>query len=975
MPSSPSPLLWALAVLAGVPGAVTAQQADALFGRNVVTVVFDVEGRPETSPAIASLAEIRPGQPLRRRDVSATMRHLDGLGRYDDVRVDASAVAEGVAVVVHLVPRHPVTNLEVRGDAGATLRALEAEIRQRYGGVPTDARASAVENTAARFLADEGYLDADVRADLERVHNPDAATLVLHVNAGTRAVVASAEVRGTSPLSSGDVLGRTGARPGQPFRRLAVESGLSAIEDELRGMGYYEAQATVSVERSPAGVDVAIAVNAGRQVELRIEPAGVVPGRVEDLVPIKSLGSADLDLLEDSRARIEAVLKADGYWRASAPFTRIVDAATDRLVITFAVTRGPRFYVERIEMPASLNLPTATLSKLIAIRPGDVFDGARFTRGLAAIADEYRRNGYYRMVAEPSYESIGETPDGARASVVLHPNIVEGPRAAISTVTFTVESGSPVDEATLRAVMRSRPGAPYIQADMIADRSTLERLYRDRGFRSASVEVRPTIAADERQVALDITVSPGQQIRIGQISIVGNERVSEQAIRDELGLEVGDPAGTTAIIESQQRIIGMAGFRTVTISSVDQFTDPATHLMVSVAEAAATTVAFGGGLEGGRFQRLVADGRVDDLLEFAPRGSFEISRRNLGGRNRTVSLFSRVSLKRDRRLPSEGTDPGGFGFTEYRASLTFRERHAFRTDTDLLVGLTSEQAVRTGFNFIRQGVNAELFRPLGRQLSMSLRYLLDFTKLLDQQFEGSEPDIDRAFPQVRLSTVAVGLSWDRRDRPAAPTRGFHSAMDLEGAFRGIGSEVGYAKAFVQTSGYRRLDSAGRTVLAGRVEVGLASGFARTAVITDEDGNPIGTEVIDDLPASRRFFAGGGTTVRGFQTDRLAVPELFRNGFPLGGNGLVVLNAEVRRVITQFFNRNFGAAAFIDSGNVFARANDMDLGRLRTGAGFGIRYDSPLGPLRLDFGFKLKPETVSGTRERGWEYHLSILEAF
>ena len=92
-------------------------------------------------------------------------------------------------------------------------------------------------------------------------------------------------------------------------------------------------------------------------------------------------------------------------------------------------------------------------------------------------------------------------------------------------------------------------------------------------------------------------------------------------------------------------------------------------------------------------------------------------------------------------------------------------------------------------------------------------------------------------------------------------------------------------------------------------------------------------------------------------------------------GIVVANVEIRRFVTRLLGRDFGLVGFLDACNVFRRAGDIDLGRLRTATGVGVRYDSPLGPLRLDFGFKIRPHTMPDGRERGWEYHLSIGEAF
>jgi outer membrane translocation and assembly module TamA len=173
------------------------------------------------------------------------------------------------------------------------------------------------------------------------------------------------------------------------------------------------------------------------------------------------------------------------------------------------------------------------------------------------------------------------------------------------------------------------------------------------------------------------------------------------------------------------------------------------------------------------------------------------------------------------------------------------------------------------------------------------------------------------------------------------------------------------------------------VLALRGQLGLARGFRRTVARLDENGDPVldpdGEPVVDvvqDLPVSQRFFAGGGTSVRGFQLDRLGVPELLNpDGLSLGGNALVVANAELRRLVTTLFGRSLAVVGFLDAGNVFPRVTDLDLSRIRGTAGFGFRYDLPFGAIRLDFGFKLNRLVINNRRESGWEYHLSIGEAF
>jgi outer membrane translocation and assembly module TamA len=166
-----------------------------------------------------------------------------------------------------------------------------------------------------------------------------------------------------------------------------------------------------------------------------------------------------------------------------------------------------------------------------------------------------------------------------------------------------------------------------------------------------------------------------------------------------------------------------------------------------------------------------------------------------------------------------------------------------------------------------------------------------------------------------------------------------------------------------------------------VRLGLATGFPRDLVRTDEQGQPVlgpdGEPIVDrgvrEVPASERFFAGGHTTVRGFTFDLLGQPETIdQSGFPKGGNGLLVLNAELRFPLW----RSLGGAAFLDAGNVFARATDLDLGALRGGTGAGLRYRTPIGPLRFDVGVNLSPrELLPGRREDRVAYHVSIGHAF
>jgi outer membrane protein insertion porin family len=359
-----------------------------------------------------------------------------------------------------------------------------------------------------------------------------------------------------------------------------------------------------------------------------------------------------------------------------------------------------------------------------------------------------------------------------------------------------------------------------------------------------------------------------------------------------------------------------------------------------------------------------------ERYEFAPRGFFEVGRRNLGGRNRTLNLYSRLSLRPN--PDQESTNP--FGFSEYRVVGTYRQPAIFRNYGDLTSTAAIEQGVRTGFNFSRKGVNAEVTHRVTPGIRGSVRYSLGTTHVFDNQLIADDPGsaltVDRVFPQVRLSAFSGALSRDTRDDPLEPQKGSLMVGDATFAIRALGSEVGFGKTFLQGFVYRNIGRPGLIAAAG-ARLGLARALLRFVDTTDANGNTISVPV-RDLPASERFFAGGDTTIRGFALDSVGVPETITiNGFPKGGDATIILNAELR---AHLFG-DFGAVVFMDGGNVFARAADLDLSRLRGSVGFGGRYKSPIGPIRVDVGFKLDRRILGTQLEPRYAIHLSIGQAF
>jgi outer membrane protein insertion porin family len=347
-------------------------------------------------------------------------------------------------------------------------------------------------------------------------------------------------------------------------------------------------------------------------------------------------------------------------------------------------------------------------------------------------------------------------------------------------------------------------------------------------------------------------------------------------------------------------------------------------------------------------------GFAQQKVDLAPRAFVDLGRRNLFGKNRSINFFASVSLHPQGLALSSTV---GSGFTEYRALATFREPRLFNTEVAGVLNATIEQQIRSSFSFWRRSATAQASRRLTRKIGMSGSYQLQHTRLLDDLVtDVNQPLIDRFFADERLSSFLVQGSYDTRDEPVDATRGEYLSANVQLAAKAIGSTAGFVKSFFTAQGFRPVAHGRGTVFAAQARIGVATGFPRD-VVTTVDGESIVLVGDKNLPKPERFFAGGDTTVRGFALDSLGTPETIKDGFSIGGNAEAIFNVELRSPV----RKGLQGVGFVDTGNVFAHAADIDLLALRTAVGFGVRYKSPVGPIRFDMGFKVKPEPGEKSR--------------
>jgi len=250
-----------------------------------------------------------------------------------------------------------------------------------------------------------------------------------------------------------------------------------------------------------------------------------------------------------------------------------------------------------------------------------------------------------------------------------------------------------------------------------------------------------------------------------------------------------------------------------------------------------------------------------------------------------------------------------------------------------------------------------------------IRYRFDQTRVFQLQVDIDE--IDRRFRNTRISALSLASVTDRRDDPLNPRNGQFRILDVEWSATALGTEAPYLKGLAQQFFYFPMP---RDMVAA---VGLRLGVGQTY---REDRDAL-------LPIAERYFAGGATTLRGFALDEASPKRKIPlpngdvvDGEPIGGNVLTLLNLELRFPILG----NLRGVVFSDNGNVYRRLQVIELLNWRYNMGFGFRYDTPFGPLRVDYGFKLDrrmvrsiecPDVPTPCKESLGRFHVSLGHAF
>lgn len=935
-------VLCALCFLCGLGGRASGAVSD-FIGKPVAAVRITIEDRDTADPAVTQIVETATGGPLSMAQVRESITHLFSLGRFEDVRVDASLENGGVVLHYDLRPIHPVAAIRFDGGRvpGVDQNALRRVVTDRFGITPPLARAAEMARAVEGALADRGYLHAAAVPRSEISHEPERATLVFALQPNARTTIGSVDVTGP-PSVSGDRLRRElKLEQGAPYQRDQMMARIERALASRRKRGYYEARIvpTVTLADDDRVANIALRVDPGPHVKVVFAGDPLPRAQQEAFVPIEREGSADEDLLEDSSRQIEEYFRAAGYRDAAAPHSR--EAANGELLITFTIRKGPLYKVSEYDVAGNASVTLDELASKVRVAVGQPFAESRLDADVSAIETLYRQRGFARVRAQTSTRfTPGSEGEGVTA-VAISITILEGTRTTVDRIDYA--GNRALAETDLQGVTGLRAGAPYVPGEAVRDRDAIQALYQDRGYLNATVEVAADPGAEPSAVVVTFRVNEGQRVLVDHVLIVGNVRTRTETIERELQIKPQQPFSLSAINESQRRLAALGLFRRARITEVGHGSETTRDLLVTIEEAPPTTIGYGAGIEA---RRAVVgtneNGNARESFDVAPRALFEVTRRNMFGRNRSISVFTSVSRSVQ------------YSLTEYRGVITFREPRLFDTPAAGFITGTFEQQHRSSFDFARRAVSANVQRRFDSPYSVIGTYQVERTRVFNQQASGDANLIERAFPKFLLSSFAGTIIRDTRDDQVDAKEGTFFSGTGQWASEALGSEFAFIKTSLTGQLFRRLPGTNQVVFAGNARLGLARGF--TAF-----GDPSGIERVGPLPASERFFAGGDTTQRGVALDQLGVPgqTIDSEGFATGGNAALLFNAELRVPVTVAAS----VVGFVDTGNVFARASDVRLADLRNAVGGGIRYKSPIGPLRFDVGINVNK--LPGEKRTAW----------
>jgi translocation and assembly module TamB len=969
---------------------VTAVNARAADARPITQINLRADARFDTN-AIANEVTLKPGQPVTVRELQSSIKNLFATGNFRDVRVDATPDANGVVLTFALYLHYRIDQIELEGLPHSERARAQRELTIRNGEVlsldDVDDSASAVQDALRR----NGWLEATVDPETNFDRPRSVADVTLHVTAGPLARVANVIVEGnTAPFTTPQLIGRMKRKPGATYSLGEAREDANRIRSFLIRRNYRRADVDLTsnvYDPATHGVTLRYRVDVGPVVQVRVD--GVDRSAVRKWLPFGRNQEYSEDAVDQAADNIVRGLQERGHYNAAVDTES--ELSNGVWTTTFHVSAGPRYRLADVQFTGNIKVPEKRLHGVVATTPRGVIQrlvSTLFRRPTgvtrAQIGDDanaltsfYRMEGFSEAtVADP----VVKLNDAAGTMSVEFP-ITEGPQTMVASVRLEGADREHHPKAPEPKLEQGQPLNPQLLHDDVV---ALQTYYANAGYTEVQVTPRVDVSADKTQATVAYVVAEGPHVDVDEVIVRGNTYTDRDVILRRSNLDPGDPFSYTRMLEAQRELYRLGIFQRVEIQPEQAGTSVSDRdVVIQVEEGKNLTLSGSVGL---RLQRGTQDSTTTDDAAEVPDDAGGAGAVSSGG----SAIHERVSVAvAHRNLFGTGRYLGlelVAGREEKEGFLTYREPFISRWDVPLQFQVfKSDDSTRPGTTIEQRGLSVEASKVALQRTRWSMRYEYKISQcrkgpLCGLLAEDADPveSLDPELRNIQISSLTPTFFWDTRDDIIDPHRGFFTSASVEYAFPVFSANAHFLKEYVQGAWYLPVTRTTVLALAGRA--GLIQNYG-----INEDGDVL------PVPLSERFTAGGENTHRAFALDRLGnlctdpdepadcQPTLFQaidkdTGLPvgpvlpLGGNSLFLLNAEYRFPIFGAV----GGAVFADVGNVFATSR-IKFDELRYGAGLGIRYLSPVGPLRIDVAM---PFRRYETYEKDtFQYFISLGYAF
>jgi len=850
---------------------------------------------------------IHAGDTLTPQNVRASIQALYDTGHYSYIEVEATAAANGgTDLTFRVKPNYFFSTVRIDPD-NILERPLSSYFRLPFGErFTTTAIDSVIENTLNSLKAG-GYFEAKVSADKTFDEETHLVVVTLKADPGPKAKVGTVNVHGGedtfSHLKIGDAFG---LKMGDSFTTAKLDKGISAVRAKFTELDFLNTRVNVDPDPEHAynatthTVDLDVTVQPGQFAYVKPIGFDISKKKLRELVPIFEEGAVDRDLVDEGSLAITRYLQQEGHFDAQvmSEIIEIDPVLANAIQINYTINPGLAHHTVEVRIDGNKRFSVDDIRSRMKTRSGELLNRALFSQDIL----EADRRTIETMYQDAGFEGtvVTATPEDIGHAISVSVHIQEGTPLVVDSIRITGNVALSEDE--LRGKLRFKESDSYVPGDVDQGRAALTQLYYGRGYADARVERAIEHVASTRGVRVSFEITEGLQYQVGDIIIAGNTKTRAKFIRRGSGLESYKPFNPEKVLEGQQRLYATGLFSRVEIVPLDQGLAGIRNILIQVEEAKPILLTYGVGYQ---------------EFEHA-RGTVEISHNDLFGLGRSLSLRVRGSSRG--RL----------------AQTTYKQPQLFNHNIDGFATALVEHTVRPTFTYNRVDFSLETLKRFTNEKNFRLFAGYQTVNLEDIAVNPHANSLPAERGIFHIARVGFSFIQDRRDNAVNPTRGTFNTSTFQIAGRAIGSQINFTSLYDQYSVYAPLRGG---VVATSVRLGWNHPFASTT----QTG----------LPPTERYFAGGSTTLRGFGFDQAQ---------PSGGNVMTIANLEYRTPLRVLPVPNVGGAVFYDTGNVFPRIGDIHVKDFTHTVGLGLRYQTPLGPVRIDFGINLKPE-VNGLNEK------------